>query len=36
MEIIGMVKVKVNDEQYGRIKVLMINNDKKGTQLQVS
>lgn len=34
MEILGMVKVKVNDEQYGRIKVLMINNDKKGTQLQ--
>ena len=29
MEILGMVKVKVNDEQYGRIKVLMINNDKK-------
>lgn len=35
MEILGMVKVKVNDEQYGRIKVQMINNDKKGTQLQV-
>ncbi|CAG2256121.1 ARCN1 [Mytilus edulis] len=34
MEILGMVKVKVNDEQYGRIKVQMINNDKKGTQLQ--
>ena len=36
MEILGMVKVKVNDEQYGRIKVQMINNDKKGTQLQVN
>lgn len=34
MEILGMVKVKVNNEQYGRIKVQMVNNDKKGTQLQ--
>ena len=35
MEIHGIVKVKVNDEQYGKVKVNMINNDKKGIQLQV-
>ncbi|KAK3082782.1 hypothetical protein FSP39_005187 [Pinctada imbricata] len=34
MEIHGLVKVKINDEQYGKVKVNIINNDKKGIQLQ--
>ena len=36
MEVHGLVKVKVNDEAFGKIKVNVINNDKKGIQLQVS
>ncbi|XP_062611322.1 coatomer subunit delta-like [Saccostrea cucullata] len=34
MEVHGLVKVKVNDETYGKIKVNVLNNDKKGIQLQ--
>ncbi|OWF39608.1 coatomer subunit delta-like [Mizuhopecten yessoensis] len=34
MEIHGMCKVKVNDSDYGRIKVNMVNNDKRGIQMQ--
>lgn len=36
MEVHGLVKVKVNDETYGKIKVNVQNNDKKGIQLQVN
>ena len=35
MEVHGMCKVKVNDSDYGRIRVQMHNNDKKGIQMQV-
>jgi hypothetical protein len=36
MEVHGIVKVKVNDEAYGKIKVNVHNSDNKGIQLQVN
>lgn len=34
LEVHGLVKVKINDEQYGKIHVAFENNDKRGIQLQ--
>ncbi|KAI8775270.1 coatomer subunit delta [Biomphalaria glabrata] len=34
MEVLGMLKLKVNNEKSSRIKVLITNNDTKGIQLQ--
>ncbi|KAJ8319528.1 hypothetical protein KUTeg_002920 [Tegillarca granosa] len=36
LEVHGLVKVKINDEQYGKIHVAFENNDKRGIQLQVT
>jgi hypothetical protein len=35
LEVHGLISLKITDENYGRIKVLTANNDKKGIQLQV-
>lgn len=34
LEVHGLISLKITDENYGRIKVLTANNDKKGIQLQ--
>lgn len=34
MEVLGIVKLKVNDEKYGRVVMGIANNDKKGMQFQ--
>ncbi|XP_051535576.1 archain 1b [Myxocyprinus asiaticus] len=34
MEVLGMITLTVTDEKYGRISILVNNNDKKGAQLQ--
>lgn len=35
MEILGMITLRVSDDKYGRIRLQINNNDKKGVQLQV-
>lgn len=35
MEILGMITLRVSDDKYGRIRLHINNNDKKGVQLQV-
>uniref|UniRef100_A0A0L8HQT7 Coatomer subunit delta n=1 Tax=Octopus bimaculoides TaxID=37653 RepID=A0A0L8HQT7_OCTBM len=34
LEVFGLVKLKVTDEKFGKIKVAVLNNDTKGIQLQ--
>lgn len=34
MEVIGMITLRITDEKYGRIRLYINNNDKKGVQLQ--
>lgn len=34
LEVFGLVKLKVSDEKYGKIKVGILNNDNKGVQIQ--
>lgn len=35
MEVLGMVTLRVTDDKYGRIRMIVNNNDNKGLQLQV-
>lgn len=35
MEILGIITLRVSDDKYGRIRLQINNNDKKGVQLQV-
>lgn len=35
MEVLGMVTLRVTDDKYGRIRLIINNNDGKGLQLQV-
>ena len=35
MEILGMVTLKINDGDYGRINIVMDHKDNKGVQFQV-
>ncbi len=35
LEIHGMATLKISDEQYGRVKVIVKSSDTKGLQLQV-
>ena len=36
LEVFGLVKLKVSDEKYGKIKIGILNNDNKGVQIQVN
>lgn len=35
MEILGIITLRVSDDKFGRIRLQITNNDKKGVQLQV-
>ena len=35
MEVLGMITLRVSDDKSGRIRLMIINNDNKGLQLQV-
>ena len=36
MEVLGMVKLKIADDKYTRVRINVINNDTKGIQIQVT